>query len=68
MGVVYKICCERCGTQFEHQSGIGVIFTCVGCGESSDDLSPFFCPVCSKRYDPKSDSFSDSLMEVCHWD
>ncbi len=68
MGVVYKIRCERCGTQFEHQAGIGLVFVCVGCGESGDELSPFFCPVCNKKYDPRDDGFSNYVSEVHHWD
>lgn len=68
MGVVYQMSCERCGTKFEHQAGTGIIFVCVGCGESNDEQSPFYCPVCSKRFDPRSEQFEASLSSVIHWD
>ena len=68
MGVVYSVSCDRCGTNFEHQAGLGLIFSCVGCGESSDEHSAFYCPVCNKRYDPQSDDFGDTLTSVVNWD
>lgn len=66
MGVIYRVCCERCGTAFEHQTGIGFVCSCVDCGERIDDDAPFFCPVCSRRFVPTSAGFADSLLEVIH--
>lgn len=68
MGAIYNMSCERCGTKFEHQAGVGNIFVCVGCGESNDENAPFFCPVCSKRFDPQDEQIERSLISVYHWD
>ena len=68
MGVVNKMSCDRCGTKFELQAGVGLIFVCVGCGESNDESSPFFCPVCNRCFDPQSEQFESLLSGVVRWD
>ena len=68
MGALYKIRCERCGIEFEHQTGAGFTFACVGCGEVVDNDAPFWCPCCQKRYDPQKEDFSDKITEVILWD
>ena len=68
MGVIYSVQCDRCNTHFDHQSGIGFMCDCRDCGEHSDELAPFFCPVCNKRFEPDSESFSDNLRSITHWD
>lgn len=68
MGVVYKMSCERCGTRFDHEAGIGFFCSCPTCGEDGGESAPFFCPVCNKRFEPESDSFAASLTEMVLWD
>ncbi|MBO5805484.1 MAG: hypothetical protein J6R10_01330 [Tidjanibacter sp.] len=69
MGVIYRIECERCGAQFEHQVGVGLIYACVGCGEVAvDERAPFYCPVCHKRYNPLDDDFANHIQEQILWD
>ena len=68
MGVLYKIRCERCGVEFEHQAGVGFAYACVGCGEVAYEDAPFWCPSCHKRYDPQTEDFSEKLTEVILWD
>ena len=68
MGVLYKLRCERCGVEFEHQAGIGFSISCIGCGESRDEQAPFWCPCCNLRYDPQSEGFSERLTEIILWD
>ena len=68
MGVIYKMNCERCGTRFEHQAGVGLFCSCPTCGDAADESTPFFCPVCNRRYDPMSWGFEDSVVETIMWD
>ena len=68
MGVLYKIRCEQCGGEFEHQAGVGFVYTCAGCGEVTGEDAPFWCPSCHKRYDPQTEDFSEKLTEVILWD
>jgi hypothetical protein len=60
--------CDRCGTKFEHQAGVGLIFECVGCGESNDERSPFYSPVCHRCFDLQAEHFERSLCGVVYWD
>lgn len=68
MGVIYRVKCERCGAEFEHQAGVGFAYACVGCGEMADDYAPFWCPYCNLRYDPTAEGFADRLTDVVLWD
>ena len=68
MGVIYKMECDRCGTKFDHQAGVGFFCACRDCGEQQDESSPFNCPVCSRRFDPESATFSESVAETILWD
>ena len=68
MGVIYKMSCERCGTHFDHEAGIGFYCSCPTCGEDGDESTPFYCPVCNKRFEPESENFSDNLLQTIVWD
>lgn len=68
MGVIYKMSCERCGTHFDHEAGIGFYCSCPRCGEDGDESAPFYCPVCNKRFEPESENFSDNLLQTIVWD
>ena len=68
MGVLYKLRCERCGVEFEHQAGTGLIVACVGCEDNGNDDAPFRCPCCNMRYDPQAEDFADKLSEIVLWD
>lgn len=69
MGVIYRVHCERCGAEFEHQAGVGFAYACVGCGEMAvDEGAPFRCPVCNLRYNPQEENFTDKIREVILWD
>ena len=68
MGVIYRVKCERCGSEFEHSVGVGFAYACVGCGEVADERAPFWCPVCNRRYNPREENFADKLQEVVLWD
>ena len=69
MGVIYRVKCERCGSEFEHQVGVGFIYACVGCGEvAMDERTPFYCPVCNKRHNPQDADFADKISAVILWD
>ena len=68
MGVIYRIKCERCGSEFEHSVGVGFAYACVGCGETADDYASFWCPCCNKRYNPQDADFADKISEVILWD
>lgn len=68
MGVIYKMSCERCGTHFDHEAGIGFYCSCPTCGEDGDESAPFYCPVCNKRFEPESENFSDNLLQTIVWD
>uniref|UniRef100_UPI0040573D97 hypothetical protein n=1 Tax=Alistipes sp. TaxID=1872444 RepID=UPI0040573D97 len=68
MGVLYKVKCERCHTTFDHQAGLAFFCTCTHCGEEHGEQSPFYCPVCHRRFDPKEERFEEELLEVSHWD
>lgn len=69
MGVIYRVKCERCGTEFEHQAGVGFVYACVGCGDMAvDESAPFYCPACNLRYNPREENFADKLQEVILWD
>lgn len=68
MGVIYRMSCERCGSRFDHQAGIGFICTCKECGEVADESAPFFCPSCHKRYQPGESDFEESVVETILWD
>jgi PHP family Zn ribbon phosphoesterase len=68
MGVVYKMSCERCGTTFDHQAGIGFYCSCPDCGEDSGETPPFYCPVCNKRFEPLAECFNQSLVDMIVWE
>ncbi|MBR3682563.1 MAG: hypothetical protein IKL67_04005 [Tidjanibacter sp.] len=69
MGTIYRVHCERCGAEFEHQVGLGLAYACVGCGEVAMDTgAPFRCPVCNLRYNPQDADFADKVLEVILWD
>lgn len=69
MGTIYRVHCERCGAEFEHQVGLGLAYACVGCGEvAMDEGAPFRCPVCNLRYNPQEADFADKVLEVILWD
>jgi rubrerythrin len=68
MGVIYRVHCEKCGVEFEHQAGVGFVYACVGCGDVSDDRAPFFCPACNQRYNPQDKDFIYKLKDVILWD
>lgn len=69
MGVIYKVQCEHCGVEFEHQVGVGFVYSCVGCGDiAADELAPFYCPSCNQRYNPRDKDFSHKLTGVTLWD
>ena len=59
---------NRMGVEFEHQAGIGFSISCIGCGESTEEKAPFWCPCCHLRYDPRSEGFSEKLTEIILWD
>lgn len=68
MGVIYRVKCEQCGSEFEHSVGVGFAYACVGCGEVADESAPFWCPVCHKRYNPLEKQFRERVQEVTLWD
>lgn len=69
MGTIYRVHCERCGAEFEHQVGLGLAYACVGCGEMAmDEGASFRCPVCNLRYNPQEADFADKVLEVILWD
>lgn len=68
MGVIYKMNCDRCGTRFDHQAGIGLFCSCPTCDDGADESSPFCCPVCNRRFDPTVDGFEESVVETILWD
>lgn len=69
MGVIYRVKCEQCGSVFQHQAGVGFAYACVGCGEgAADEDTPFCCPVCNKRYNPREKQFGERVQEVTLWD
>lgn len=68
MGMIYSMQCDRCNTSFAYQTGVGFVCNCSDCGEQNDESSPFYCPVCHKRFDPENEEFEKCVKEVILWD
>ncbi|MFI3248378.1 MAG: hypothetical protein R3Y39_04540 [Rikenellaceae bacterium] len=70
MGTAYKVQCRHCGTQFIHSadSGYGVQFMCVGCGDHSNNQNVIKCPGCQRRVNVSMDEFREQIIEETNWE
>lgn len=68
MGVVYGVKCDKCGTEFNHQAGMGFSCTCRECGEYLDENSRFRCPVCNREFIPQTAEFELCTTSITLWD